>query len=126
MPYQPRDVLSSSLSAADVHVVGLGPGLAGYVVPSRFYGILSVGRPVIVAADEESETASVVREIGCGVVVPPARPELLAAAIRDAHDGRFDLEEMGRRGREYVEREVDRRIAVGRYGELLREVREGR
>ena len=36
------------------------PGLAGYVVPSRLYGILAVAKPVIVAADPESETAQVV------------------------------------------------------------------
>ena len=36
--YQSRDVLPQSLSTADVHVVGLAPGLAGYVVPSRLYG----------------------------------------------------------------------------------------
>ncbi len=49
--YQSRAVLPQSLSAADVHVVGLASGLAGYVVPSRLYGILAVGRPLIVAAD---------------------------------------------------------------------------
>ena len=58
--YQSRGVLPQSLSAADVHVVGLAPGLAGYVVPSRLYGILAVAKPVIVAADAESETAQVV------------------------------------------------------------------
>src|SRR5690348_7006171 len=51
--YQPRETLSSSLSAARLHYVGLGRGLSGYVVPSRLYGILSAGRPVLVAADEE-------------------------------------------------------------------------
>jgi colanic acid biosynthesis glycosyl transferase WcaI len=120
--YQPRRVLPQSLSAADVHVVGLAPGLAGYVVPSRLYGILAVARPVIVAADADSETAQVVQQIGCGIVVPPARPELLARAIRDAHDGKHDLEEMGRRGREWVEREADRSVAVQRYRDLLAEL----
>jgi glycosyltransferase involved in cell wall biosynthesis len=120
--YQPRETLSLSLSAADIHVVGLARGLSGYVVPSRLYGILAAGRPVIVAADPESETAQVVESVGCGVVVPPGRPELLAQAIRDAHDGRFDLEEMGRKGREYVTSEADRTVAVGRYRDLLREV----
>jgi colanic acid biosynthesis glycosyl transferase WcaI len=120
--YQSRRVLPQSLSAADVHVVGLAPGLAGYVVPSRLYGILAVGRPVIVAADPESETAQVVESIGCGIVVPSARPELLARAIRDAHDGRYDLQAMGRRGREWVEREADRSVAVRRYRDLLREL----
>jgi colanic acid biosynthesis glycosyl transferase WcaI len=120
--YQARGVLPQSLSAADVHVVGLAHGLAGYVVPSRLYGILAVARPVIVAADAESETAQVVERAGCGVVVPPGRPELLARAIRDAHDGRYDLQAMGARGRVWVEREADRSVAVRRYRDLLLEL----
>ncbi len=120
--YQSREALPRSLSAADIHVVGLAPGLAGYVVPSRLYGILAVARPVIVAADPESETAQVVERVGCGIVAPSGRPELLARAIRDAHDGKYDLVEMGRRGREWVEREADRSVAVGRYRDLLREL----
>jgi colanic acid biosynthesis glycosyl transferase WcaI len=123
--YQPRNVLAQSLSAADVHVVGLARGLAGYVVPSRLYGILAVARPVIVAADAESETAQVVERVGCGIVVPPGRPELLARAIRDAHDGTYDLAEMGRRGREWVEREADSSVAVRRYRDLLAELAAG-
>ncbi len=120
--YQPRETLSLSLSAASIHVVGLARGLSGYVVPSRLYGILAAGRPVIVAADEDSETAQVVEREGCGVVVPPGRPELLAEAIRAAHDGRLDLEEMGRRGREYVTREADRSVATERYRSLISEL----
>jgi colanic acid biosynthesis glycosyl transferase WcaI len=122
LPYQPRELLAQSLSAADVHVVGLARGLAGYVVPSRLYGILAVGRPVIVAADDETETAQLVQRVGCGVTVPPGRPDLLAAAIRRAHDGELDLAELGERGRAYVTTEGDRRTAVGRYRELLLEV----
>jgi colanic acid biosynthesis glycosyl transferase WcaI len=119
LPYQPREVLPESLSSADVHFVGLARGLAGYVVPSRLYGILAAGRPVIAAADDESETAQVVREVGCGIVIPPGRPDLLAAALRDLAAGSHDLEEMGRRGRAYVEAEADREIAVERYRRLL-------
>jgi colanic acid biosynthesis glycosyl transferase WcaI len=120
LEYQPRDRLSESLSAADVHYVGLARGLSGYVVPSRLYGILAAGRPVIVAADEDSETAGLVSQVGCGVVVPPDRPDLVAAAIRDAHDGRLDLEAMGAAGREYVVGNADRLLALSRYREVVR------
>jgi glycosyltransferase involved in cell wall biosynthesis len=122
LPYQPREVLSQSLSTASVHVVGLARGLAGYAVPSRLYGILAAARPVIVAADEKSETARLVQRVGCGIVVPPGRPELLAGAIRRAYDGELDLDAMGRRGREYAMAEADRLIAIGRYRELLLDV----
>jgi putative colanic acid biosynthesis glycosyltransferase WcaI len=120
--YQPREVLSLSLSAADVHVVGLARGLSGYVVPSRLYGILAAGRPVVVAADPESETARVVLRERCGVLVPPGRPELLAEALRAAYDGDLDLAEMGARGRAYVVREADRTVAFDRYRTMLHEL----
>jgi glycosyltransferase involved in cell wall biosynthesis len=123
LPYQPRDVLPLSLAAANLHFVGLARGLSGYVVPSRLYGILAAGRPVIVSADPDSETAQVVAEVGCGVVLPPGRPELVARVIRDAYEGELDLEHMGRRGREYVTAEADRAVALGRYRSLLQELR---
>ena len=105
-----------------MHVVGLARGLAGYVVPSRLYGVLAVARPVICAADAESETAQLVERVGCGIVVEPGRPDLLANAIRRARSGELDLAEMGSRGRDYVTREADRRVAVQRYRALLDEL----
>ena len=122
LDYQPRETLSSSLSTAQLHYVGLGRGLSGYVVPSRMYGILSAGRPVLVAADADSETAALVESVGCGLLAPPSRPELVAVAIRAAYDGSHDLEAMGRRGRDYVVAEADRSIAIERYRRLLREL----
>jgi len=122
LPYQTRDRLPLSLSSSDLHVVGLASGLSGFVVPSRLYGILAAGRPVIVAADDDSETARLVREVGCGIVVPPARPDLIARTIREAAEGAFDLEDMSRLGRAYVEEEADRVVAMRRYRFLVREL----
>ncbi len=122
LPYQPREVLSESLSAAHVHFVGLAKGLSGFVVPSRLYGVLAAGRPVVVGADPESETARLVSEVGCGVVLPAGRPELVAKAVRDAYEGAYDLEGMGAKGRMYVELEADRDVAIDRYRKLILEL----
>ncbi len=122
LPYQSRDRLSDSLSSADIHVVGLASGLAGYVVPSRLYGILAAGRPVIVAAESTSETAQLITRIGCGIVVPPGRPELLAEVIRSAYAGALPLEEMGSRGRDWVVAEGGAAIALARYRALISDV----
>ena len=120
--YQPRARLSLSLASADLHYVGLARGLSGYVVPSRLYGILSVGRPVLVSADRDSETVRLVEEAACGVVVPPGRPELVAGVIRDVVEGRLSLDGMGERGRAWVEQEADREVAFGRYRRLVADV----
>ena len=76
------------------------------------YGVLSVGRPVVVAADADSETAQIVQQTGCGIVVPPGRPEQLEKAIRSAYEGEHDLSEMGSRAREYALAEADRSVAI--------------
>jgi len=119
LPYQPRERLSELLSAADVHYLGLARGLAGYVVPSRINGILAAGRPVIVSADADSESAQVVQTAGCGIAVPPGDPAAVADAIRRAYAGDLDLAGMGAAGREWVECHRGRDEAIARYRELL-------
>ncbi|HET7113925.1 MAG TPA: glycosyltransferase family 4 protein, partial [Pyrinomonadaceae bacterium] len=47
LPYQPLDELSSSLSAADLHVVVMGESFVGIVHPCKIYNIMSVGAPTL-------------------------------------------------------------------------------
>jgi len=79
-------------------------------------------RPILAAVDAESETAELVRSVGCGLVEPPDRPDLVAQAIRELHAGVHDLVETGRRSREYVESEASRAVSIDRYRLLLAEV----
>jgi colanic acid biosynthesis glycosyl transferase WcaI len=122
LDYQPREQLPLSLAAGDLHYVGLARGLSGFVVPSRLYGILAAGRPVLVSADRDSEIVRIVEDVGCGIVVPPGRPDLVAGVIRDVLEGRLSLEGMGERGRAWVEQEADREVAFDRYRRLVADV----
>jgi len=126
LPYQPKDVVPQSLASADLHFVGLARGLAGFVVPSRLWGVLAAGRPVLAAAEEDSETVATVLAAECGITLPPGDPLRLAEVIRACHDGAYDLESMGRRARAYAEVEADRSVAVARYRRVLEEVRDDR
>jgi colanic acid biosynthesis glycosyl transferase WcaI len=121
LPFQNKADLSESLGAADVHLVTLKHGLTGYIVPSKLYGILAVGKPYIAATDEWSEPATIAREEGCGLHLPPGDPEALAKAIRElAHDP--ELAAMGARGRRALEARFDRRLAHDAYERLFEEV----
>jgi colanic acid biosynthesis glycosyl transferase WcaI len=81
-PYQPREQLPELLRAADVHLVSLGKGCEGTMVPSKFYGILAAGRPVIYVGEASGEVARVIEETGCGVVVAPGDVKSLSDAMR--------------------------------------------
>ena len=63
------------MMAGDVHIVTIRRGLEGVVVPSKLYGILAAGRPVlVVGADSESDAARIAVESGCGLTADPDDP----------------------------------------------------
>jgi glycosyltransferase involved in cell wall biosynthesis len=76
--------LEGFLSAADVWLIPYRQDVAGVSVPSRFYNLLAVGRPVILVSEPEAEAALTVVESNLGWVVRPGRTVELAEAIRAA------------------------------------------
>ena len=81
LPYAPKEKLGEAFAAADVFIVSLQRGLAGYIVPSKLYGILAAGRPYVAAVEEDCEVASLTRSHGCGLVAEPGNPHDLADRI---------------------------------------------
>lgn len=122
LPYQPKSRLSESLSSADVHLLTLKRGLSNFSVPSKIYGIMASGKPVIAAVDAESEIAEMVKEAGCGVLVEPENPQALAEVVRSLYNDKEKLDLMGASGRNYLEQKVTRRICVAKYMELFNRV----
>ena len=104
LPAAPRAQLGEQLARCDVALIIMVPGASGASVPCRLYNIMAAGRPVIVAADADSEIASVVRDNRLGWVVAPAAPEQLASAIREACLQPEQLKAMGDRARELAHR----------------------
>lgn len=85
-PYQPREKLSESLSVADVHLISLKPELESLIVPSKFYGVLAVGRPVIFIGDLQGELAKIIQNQKCGEIVTQNDANQLIANILKQHD----------------------------------------
>jgi glycosyltransferase involved in cell wall biosynthesis len=77
--------LEALLAAADVWIIPYRENVAGVSVPSRFYNLLAVGRPVILVSEPDAEAAMTVSENNLGWVVRPGMPDELAGAIRKAH-----------------------------------------
>lgn len=67
--FVPESELARHLAAADVHLVSLKPDWSGVVVPSKFFGSLAAGRPVLFAGPEDSCVARWIREHRVGWVL---------------------------------------------------------
>lgn len=66
LPYQPREELSGSLSAADLHVVVMGDAFVGTIHPSKIYNVLHVGAPVLYVGPAESHLGGMIAELADG------------------------------------------------------------
>lgn len=80
----PEERLEEFLSAANVWLIPYRRDLAGVSVPSRFYNLLAIGRPVILVSEADAEAALTVTEHRLGWVVEPGDAAGLAHAIREA------------------------------------------
>lgn len=101
--FAPRSEVPEVLGAADLHLILLKKGLAKSSTPSKLYGILAAGRPVLASIDERSEVANTVAKASAGVSVPPDNAMEFIGALEDTLQDPRELARMGDRGREFVE-----------------------
>jgi colanic acid biosynthesis glycosyl transferase WcaI len=63
LPYQPKQDLAGSLSAADLHVVVMGSPFVGMVHPCKVYNILAVGAPLLYIGPQWSHITDLVADL---------------------------------------------------------------
>lgn len=124
-PYQPREKLAQSLSAADVHLISMQPEATGLLMPSKLYGILASGSAVIALADPSSELAELIddQELGfvCDLRDPHAGRERLAYVINFLAANPSEVRKLGANARRIAESEFDRPIQTARFAAMLQE-----
>jgi colanic acid biosynthesis glycosyl transferase WcaI len=122
LPPQPEDVVPQIWASASVGVITYRRGLAGFSLPSKLFAAMCAGRPVIGAVDDDSETARIIKNAQCGLCVQPESPAELAEAVLLLKKSPEVTMEMGRKGREYVERNLRREVIALHYSELFKSV----
>lgn len=75
------DRLWARLSAPDIHLVSLRPEWTGLVVPSKFFGALAVGRPVLFEGSPDSCIAQWIQQYGVGWVLSGDQNDETAADL---------------------------------------------
>lgn len=124
-PYAAKQQLGDSFATADLFIVSLQRGLAGYIVPSKLYGILAAGKPYIAAVEEDCEVTTLTRRHACGLVAEPGNARDLADKIRAMYRDREGVARMGARARE-VSLSFDRQIQVAKYLAVFQQAADSR
>jgi colanic acid biosynthesis glycosyl transferase WcaI len=83
LPFFPSSKISSVLAAADAHVITIKRGLEGVVVPSKMYGILAAGRPVLAVAPQETDAATLGKREDFGCAADPDSPQEVVSVVRN-------------------------------------------
>ncbi|TFW61138.1 glycosyltransferase WbuB [Bradyrhizobium sp. MOS001] len=117
----PQSELVDFLEAADLWIIPYRRNTTGVSVPSRFYNLLAVGRPAIVAAEPDSEAALLAQEEDVGWVVPPEAPAQLAETILRAARDRGETLQKGHRAASLAEK-YGEEGALTRYREVVHNV----
>jgi len=120
IPPQREEVVPLIWASASVGMVTYRKGLADLSLPSKLLAVMGAARPVIASVDEDSDTARIITQSGCGLVVPAESPESIAEAVIHLKTHPRVASQMGRNGRQYVERNLQRRAISDRYDALFR------
>jgi len=99
LEFFPASKIPSVLAAADAHVITVKRGLEGVVVPSKMYGILAAGKPILAVAPKETDAASLGVQRGFAVAADPDRPAEVVSAVRALASDPKKLKAMGEAAR---------------------------
>lgn len=99
LDFFPSSKIPSVLAAADAHVITVKRGLEGVIVPSKMYGILAAGIPIVAVAPRETDVVSLGVQRGFAVVADPDKPEEMVAAVRELIFDAHKLKSLGEAAR---------------------------
>jgi len=118
-PYQPRERLGESLTIPDVHLISLRSSLEGLIVPSKFYGVIAAGRPVLYIGDWAGEIPKILDTYQFGFTVTEQDSEALVTHIKQLANNPEHCQLMGNRARQIFEQRFDKPLALALWRQMI-------
>lgn len=118
-PYVDRGNLGESLAVGDVGLVTQKDVCCGSVVPSKVYGLLAAGRPVLFIGPADAMPARIIRSFGCGWHIPVGHVDELTTLLLRLAEHPEEVRACGERGHQALLHHFDLPLGVARVASIL-------
>jgi glycosyltransferase involved in cell wall biosynthesis len=122
VPFAEESRLDARLSAADIHIVTLRSEWTGSVVPSKFFGALAAGRPVLFIGSQESSIASWIKMYGVGWVLEANNQSQIVAELDHFANRPEELAGLFERCHRVYQKHFSRSHVIGRLEGQMRDL----
>lgn len=123
--YSAKASLGESLGGSHVGLITQQEACLGSVVPSKIYGLMAAGRPVLFIGPRESTVAKIIRLHRCGWQIDCGDVESLHSLLEYLEANRSQVMEAGERAREALLNHYDLPLGVARVCALISEPSQG-
>ena len=123
--FVPRSRLAEMQAIADVSVVTLKSGFGHTSVPSKVLGYMSAGRGVLALADENCDTALLVRAAQCGAILEPSNVTSLVQKVVALYADPDLVRVWGENARNYIVANLDARVVPKKCVAFLEDIVNG-
>lgn len=124
LPFQSYSEISHVFSLGDADLIISKSGISENSVPSKTWGIMASGRPIIASFDKDSALCKLIDKLNCGVVADADSKEGLVSAIKFLMENEDKRKEMGEIALSYVKENLNKDLCTGKYVETINQVYE--
>jgi colanic acid biosynthesis glycosyl transferase WcaI len=111
--------VSEVQAASDVLVLPTHKAGSLSSVPSKLIAYMLSGRPILAAVEDVSDTAVILCQAQCGIIVKPEDPEAMAGELNKLMEKPGKMVQMGVNSRRYAEHHFTRSVCVPQVIEVL-------
>jgi colanic acid biosynthesis glycosyl transferase WcaI len=119
LPYAPREQMNEHLAQADIGLVTELPTCTGTVVPSKMYGLMAAGRPILFVGPKEATPSLLIERFQCGWQVDPGDVHGVITLLEGLSVRRNGAWARGNRARAAFDKHYDVRHGVARVAAAL-------
>lgn len=122
-PLQPYDKVSNVYSLADVGIVSCKKGIGKGAMPSKTWSILSAATAVVANYDKGTDIEKILTDNKIGLFSDADDVDAFAEAIMTLYNDRSLCEDMGRRGRQFIENNLTKEIGTSKIIRLVEQIK---